>query len=157
MEIKLDIKDLFGNEQEMRDTVRKRRICYDSEPYYINRKSSLVQIGFQLNLYGTFQVKTGEETPDDPEFVDVLNDVKKLASVMSFTCGTLHMCESAITDSNSITYAAERGMRPDVTVHIPIYDQKNFGHPVDDETRKALDLACKLLESVGVRKKSWRE
>jgi len=157
MEPKLNIKGLFSSEQELHDTVKRRRICYDTEPYYnTTKKGGLVQIGFQINLYGTFP-EPETATPDDSNFSKVLRDVRKVAEALSNTCDPLHMCEATIIDSNSLTYSPDRKMRPDVTVHIPVFDQKNFGHPVDENTRNTVNMACKMLESAGVHKTRWQD
>lgn len=158
MDLKLNIKELFNNEQELLDIVDLRKICYDYEPYYIaNKKSELVQIGYQLNLYGTFDASQKNVTPDDIEFSMVLRDVRSLAEALSKTCSPLHMCESTIIDSGTLAYSQERGMRPDVTVHIPIFDQKNFGHTINENIRNTLATAIKLIESAGVQKTRWHD
>jgi len=155
VENKLNIEGLFETYQELLDTIKKRRVCYDSEPYYRTNKGQLIQIGFQLNIYGTFPEGHMDATPDDPEFSNVLRDVRRVAEALSNTCDPLHMCEATIIDSNTVTYAHERKMRPDVTVHIPVFDQENYGHPVDDKVRNTLEMAGKMLESAGVKKIRW--
>lgn len=159
MESGLNIQGLFESEQELRDVVEKRKICYDFEPYYIpgGKKGGLLQIGFQLSLYGTGSNPEKDLPPGSEEYGKVEYDVRRVAEALSNTCGPLHMCETTTVDPSTITYSHERKMRPDVTVHIPVFDQKNFGHPVDDTIRKTLDYAVRLLESVGVRKKRWQE
>ncbi len=157
MEYKLNINGVFSNEQELLDTVKKRRLCYDSEPYYRTKKGELIQIGYQLNIYGTFPEDHKNATPDDPEFSNVLRDVRRVAEALSNTCDPLHMCEATILDSNTVTYAHERKMRPDVTVHIPIFDQQNYGHPVDDKIRNTLEMAGRILEGAGVQKTRWQD
>jgi hypothetical protein len=157
VQYRLNIAGFFENEQELLDTVKKRRICYDSEPYYRAEKGGLIQIGYQLNLYGTFPEGHIRATPDDPEFGNVLNDVRRVAEALSSTCSPLHMCEATILDSNTVTYAHERKMRPDVTVHIPIFDQQNYGHSVDDKIRNTLEMAGRILEGAGVKKVRWGE
>jgi hypothetical protein len=67
------------------------------------------------------------------------------------------MCEVSIEDATTITYSRDRKMRPDVTVHIPVFDQEHFGHPVDKHTEEIVHLAGTMLEAAGVRKKSWEE
>ena len=157
MEYKLNLEGSFESEQELLETVRKRRICYDYEPYYRTDKGQLLQIGYQLNIYGTFPKDHGDATPDDPEFGNLLSDVRRLAEALSNTCDPLHMCEATIIDSNTVTYSHDRGMRPDVTVHIPIFDQQNYGHPVDEKIRNTLEMAGRLLEAAGVQKIRWQE
>jgi hypothetical protein len=157
VENKLNIKGLFENEQELLDTIKKRKICYDSEPYYRTKKGELIQIGYQLGIYGTFPEGHKNATPDDEEFSRVLRDVRRVAEALSNTCDPLHMCDATIIDSNTVTYAHERKMRPDVTVHIPIFDQQNYGHPVDDKIRDTLEMAEKILQMAGAQKIRWEE
>ena len=158
MEIKLAIEGIFENEQELRDLVQKRKICYDTEPYYItSKKGALIQIGFQLSLYGTFDTVLHNLSPDSPEYEEVEMDLRRVGEVLSNSCGPLHMCKTTIFDSNTIAYSAERKMRPDVTVHVPIFNQRQFGQPVDDQVRDTLHMSVKLLETVGVQKIRWQE
>jgi hypothetical protein len=158
VEAKLNITGIFTSEEELAETIRSRRICYDIEPYYnTTKKGGLVQIGYQLNLYGTFPRTDRKPSIDDPEFSRVLRDVRRIAEVLSNTCDPLHMCEVSIEDATTITYSRDRKMRPDVTVHIPVFDQEHFGHPVDKHTEEIVHLAGTMLEAAGVRKKSWEE
>lgn len=158
MEALLNISGVFRDEAELGATIRQRKICYDTEPYYLpNKQGSLLQIGIQINLYGTFPDPDDEASPDDREFSGVLRDVRRVAKALSNTCDPLHMCDSAIAESNSVSYAHERNMRPDVTVHIPVFDQDRFGHPIDDRVRETAAMAGKILEQAGVRKTRWHD
>ncbi len=158
MEEKLDIKGHFESEDELRNVVVKRRVCYDVEPYYIpDKKGAMVQIGFRLTLYGTLPAGVDDATPDSQEYQEVENDLIKLAESLTLTCGPHHMCAAITADPASLSYSHERNMRPDVTVHIPIFDQENFGHPLDEKIRNSLQAASELLESAGVKKARWHE
>lgn len=138
--------------------VDRRKICYDSEPYYIpDKNGALVQIGFRLTLYGTLPEGVDDATPDTEEYRDVERDMRKLAEALSATCDPFHICAAITADPATLSYSHERKMRPDVTVHVPIYDQANFGHPVDEKVTGTLREASELLESVGVRKTRWTE
>ena len=157
VELKLNIEGLFESEAEVRDVVGRHRICYDTEPYYINKKGKLIQIGYQLSIYGTFAEPAKNATPDTPGYEEVEHDVRRLAEAISHTCASLHTCESTIPDPSQITYSHERNMRPDVTVHIPVFDQGTFGHPVDDNVTGAMKSIVDLLESLGACKTRWHE
>jgi hypothetical protein len=158
MELRLNIQGQFESEAELRETVRKRKICYDTEPYYIHdKKVGLLQIGFRITLYGTFPDSVKDASPDSTECGEIEEDLQRVAEVISNTCGPLHTCGSMTADPCSISYSQDRKMRPDVTVHIPVFDQEHFGHPVDDVVRNALQEAIELLESVGVRKTRWQD
>jgi hypothetical protein len=158
MDAKLNIAGLFKSEEELSETIRKRRICYDIEPYYNTTKQGLmVQIGYQINMYGTFSGSDKKPSLDDPEFARILRDVRNVAEALSNTCDPLHMCEVTIEDSTTITYSRDRDMRPDVTVHIPVFDQQHFGHPVDKHIEDTVNLAGRILESAGIRKKTWED
>jgi hypothetical protein len=156
MEMKLNIEGLFASEQELRETVKLRKICYDVEPYYLpNKKGALVQIGYRLGLYGTFSEGMKEAEPDSLAYEQVERDMRRLAQALSHSCGPLHVCESITVEPSTVTYSHERKMRPDVTVHLPVFDQRNFGHPVDEHITETLHLAVAMLEAAGVRKKRW--
>ena len=157
MEAKLNIAGIFSSDEELAETIRNRRICYDTEPYYTTKKGRLVQIGYQINLYGTFPLTDKKPSPDDHEFRSVLRDVRKIAEALSNTCDPLHMCESTIEDSSNISYSRDRKMRPDVTVHIPVFDQQDFGHPVTQLIEDTIHLAGKILETAGVGRKHWED
>jgi hypothetical protein len=158
MEPGLRIKGLFESDEDLRSVVKKRKVCYDTEPFYISdRKVGLLQIGFRINLYGTFPGDSGEASPDSPDYAEVERDVRRLAEALSDSCDPLHMCESTTIEPAAISYSPERKMRPDVTVHVPVFDQKHFGHPVDDAVRNALREAVRLLESAGVQKSRWQD
>jgi len=156
-ERRLDITGCFETEAELREMIARRKICYDSEPFYApDKKGAMTQIGYRLTLYGTLS-GTGEVTPDSEEYLDVERDLKRLADILSTTCGPTHMCGSVTADPATLSYSQERKMRPDVTVHIPIFDQENFGCPVDDRISAVMHEAIRLLESAGVQKTKWQE
>jgi hypothetical protein len=156
MDATLNINGLFRDAQELSEVIIRRKICYDTEPYYIaGPKGSLVQIGYQLNLYATFTPVMHEATPDSPEYRTAGHDVRRVAEALSNTCTPIHMCESMIVEEGTLTYSGDRGMRPDVTVHIPIFDQGRFGHPVDENITRTLHEAEALLQGAGVKKKRW--
>ena len=157
MDTALNIKGLFSSSGELSDVITRRKVCYDTEPYYLSTKGhGLAQIGFQINLYGTFEDPVHGATPDSPEYGRAVTDIRKIAEALSKACDPEHMCESTIVDAGAITYSQDRDMRPDVTVHIPIFDQQTFGHPVDDRVSATLAAAAGLLESAGVRKRRWK-
>lgn len=158
MEYRLNITDLFKDEEELRATIRKRKICYDTEPYYWpNKEGSLIQIGFQISLYGTFPDTEEGLGAKRREFGEVLSDVRKIAEALKKTGESLHMGKVVIPDSTSVSFSDERGMRPDVTVHIPVFDQEHFGHPVNERISKAVAVAGKILEEAGVQKNRWHD
>ena len=122
-----------------------------------DKTGHLVQIGFQLNLYGTFPDPQEHFTVDSAEYAEIERDVRRIAEALSQTCDPYHMCEMTSIDVATLTYSRERKMRPDVTVHVPIFDQRHFGHPVDDNIRNTMDAAVKLIEAAGVRRKKWTD
>lgn len=158
MEPALNIDGIFASQEELVQMVRRRRICYDIEPYNrITKQGDLLQIGYQINLYGTFAGPEAPASSDDPDFYKVLQDVRKLAGSLLHSCDSLHMCEDSFEDGTSLSYSQARKMRPDVTVHIPVFDRQQFGHPVDSRITATVHQAAKLLEAVGVHKISWPE
>ncbi len=169
MEYHLNITGLFKDEEELRAAVKKRKICYDTDPYYCSHEGSLTHIGFQINLYFTFpdtyeEINLFGKFPDTVEkeekilreFGEVLRDVRKVAEALKKSGESLHMGEPVIADS-SVSFSDERKKRPDVTVHIPVFDQEHYGHPVDGRISAAVSLAGKILEQAGVQKNCWHD
>ncbi|MBA4373744.1 MAG: hypothetical protein C0402_12905 [Thermodesulfovibrio sp.] len=161
MENKHNIEGIFESEDQRAQIVqivRSRRICYDFEPYnYVTKQGQLMQIGYQLNIYGTFPASDTSASGDDPEFYLVLRDVRRVAAVILGACNPLHMCEDSFEDATSVSYAHERNMRPDVTVHVPIFDRQHFGQPVDRLVEETIQQVEKLLKAAGVQKKHWED
>ena len=61
----LDIRGRFENEAELRNMIALRKICYDSEPFYVpDKNGGMTQIGFRLTLYGTLPPGADDATPD---------------------------------------------------------------------------------------------
>jgi hypothetical protein len=169
MAYQLNITGIFKDEEELRATVKKRKICYDTEPYYSADKGSLKQIGVQINLYGTFpdtfqEINLFGKFPDKVEkeekilreLAAVLHDVQKVAEALKKSGESMYMGEPVIVDS-TVSFSDERKKRPDVTVHIPVFDQEHYGHPVDDRISEAVSLAGKILEQAGVQKNWWHD
>jgi hypothetical protein len=169
MEYNLNITGIFKDEEELRATVKKRKICYDTQPYYRSHEGSLTQIGFQINLYGTFpdtvqEINLFGKFPDKVEkeekilreFDAVLRDVRKVGEALKKSGESLYMAEPVIADS-SVSFSDERKKRPDVTVHIPVFEQGHYGRPVDDRISEAVSLAGKILEQAGVQKNRWHD
>lgn len=145
MEHQLNITGLFKDEEELRATIRKQKMCYDTEPYYLpNKQGSLTQIWFQINLCGTFPDTAEELSAKRQVFGEVLRDVRRVAEALKKTGEALHMGELVTPDSTCVSFSDER-KRPDATVHIPVFDQEHFGHPVDDRISKAVSLAGEIL------------
>jgi hypothetical protein len=157
MQYRLNIMGLFRDEEDLRATIRKRKMCYDIEPYYLpNKQGSLTQIGFQINLYGAFPDTAEELSAKRQAFGDVLRDVRSVAEALQKTGEALHMGELVVPDSTSVSISAER-KRPDVTVHIPVFDQEHFGRPVDERISRAIALAGEILQQAGVQKNRWHD
>jgi len=101
MEYHLNITGLFKDEEELRATVKKWRICYDTEPCYCSHEQgSLTQIGFQINLYGTFPDTDEEESLAKKilrrEFDAVLRDVRKVVEALKKSGESLYMGRNMI-------------------------------------------------------------
>jgi len=48
MDAKLNIAGIFTSEANLAETILKRKICYDIEPYYnTTKQGQLLQIGYQ--------------------------------------------------------------------------------------------------------------
>ena len=68
----------------------------------------MTQIGFQINLYGTFPDTAEELSAKRQAFGEVLRDVRRVAEALKKTGEALHMGELVIPDSTSVSFSDER-------------------------------------------------
>ncbi|HAP39513.1 MAG TPA: hypothetical protein DCQ94_07115, partial [Nitrospira sp.] len=66
--MQLNLDQAFPTEQALRDMIVKHKVCFDHDPFYVKTGGGeVVQIGFQLNLYGAFDNPAQLPLGDDEE------------------------------------------------------------------------------------------
>lgn len=156
--MQLNLEQAFDSEQALRNMIVQRKVCFDHDPFYVRTGGGqVVQIGFQLNLYGAFDNPAQLPLGDDEEHRAILGDLQRLCRVFFQTLDLLKPCEHPQPPAHRIVFSPERKNRAEVCLQIPIFD---LAHYADGSARQVQDLLATaecLLRHVGARRRVWEE
>ena len=156
MTIPLHLEGAFDSEQALRDVIVHRKVCFDHSPFYVKDGSgSIVQIGFQLNLYSAFQDPKHLPSGDDPEMRELIGELRRLCRVFFQSLDLLKPCEHPEPPMHRIMYSPERRYRAEVCLQIPIFDRGHYGAKPDRKLEELLATAECLLRQLGARRGIW--
>jgi hypothetical protein len=155
-DIALNVEGAFQDEQALREMIATRKVCFDHDPFYVKDGSErLVQIGFQLNLYGAFQDPHQLPIRDEAEHQSILIDLRRLCRVFFQSLDLLKPCEHPEPPAHRIVYSPERGYRAEVCLQIPIFDREHFGAKTGRGIEELLATAECLLAHLGAKRGRW--
>lgn len=158
MTIPLNVDGAFPSEAALREMIARRKVCFDHDPFYIRDSAgNLVQIGFQLNLYGAFRDPRHLPLGDDAEHREIIRDLNHLCRVFFQSLEILKPCEHPDPPVHRVVYSPERRMRPEVCLQVPIFDRSHFGAKAGHQLKELLATAECLLKSIGARLGEWDE
>ena len=158
MTIPLALDGVFVSEQDVRDMIAARKVCFDHDPFYVKDGSDrIVQIGFQLNLYAAFQDPTHLPTGDDSELRELVGDLRRLCRVFFQSLDLLKPCQYPEPPMHRVVYAPERRYRAEVCLQIPIFDRGHYGVQPDRHIEELLATAECLLRQLGAKRGQWDE
>lgn len=156
--IKLDLQGAFPSEEALREMVRRRRICFEHEPFYVRDASGeIVQLGFQLSLYAAFADPRHLPVGDDQEWREIAGELRRLCRVFFQTLRVLKPCERPDPPEPEVVFSPARRMRAEVCLRIPIFDQAHFGTRPGRQLHEVLATAVCLLKTLGARPGAWEE
>ncbi len=156
--IPLVLGDAFVSEQALRETISKRRVCFDHDPFSVRDGSDrVVQIGFQLNLYAAFQDPRHLPLGDDPELLELVGELRRLCRVFFQSLDPLKPCQHPHPPMHRVLYSPERRYRAEVCLQIPIFDRAHYGAKPDRRLEELLATAECLLTHLGARRGQWEE
>ena len=156
MMIPLNLNDAFASEQDLRDMIVCRKVCFDHNPFYVRDGSgSVVQIGFQLNLYAAFQDPKHLPTGHDSELQELIGGLRRLCRVFFQSLELLKPCEHPEPPMHRVMYAPERRFRAEVCLQVPIFDRGHFGATPDRRLEELIKTAECLLRQLGARRGAW--
>ncbi|MDH4154707.1 MAG: hypothetical protein OEV01_13045 [Nitrospira sp.] len=156
MTIPLVLEDTFTSEQDLRDMIAARKICFDHDPFYVKDGSNqIVQIGFQLNLYAAFQDPKHLPSSEDTELRDLIGDLRRLCRVFFQSLDLLKPCEYPEPPMHRVMYSPERRYRAEVCLQVPIFDRGHYGAKPDHRLEELLKTAECLLRQLGARRGTW--
>jgi hypothetical protein len=158
MTIPLVLEDAFSSEQDVRDMIATRKVCFDHDPFYVNDGSErIVQIGFQLNLYAAFQDPKHLPSGEDPELHELIGDLRRLCRVFFQSLDLLKPCQYPEPPMHRIMYSPERRYRAEVCLQVPIFDRTHYGARSDRRIEELLNTAECLLRQLGARHGIWED
>lgn len=156
--IPLVLGDAFVSEQALRETIAKRQLCFDHDPFYVREGSGrIVQIGFQLNLYAAFQDPRHLPIGEDHELQELVGELRRLCRVFFQSLELLKPCQHPHPPMHRVLYSAERRYRAEVCLQIPVFDRAHYGAKPDRPLEELLATAECLLTHLGARRGQWEE
>lgn len=158
MSIALDLAGAFASRDALHDMIVRRKVCFDHDPFYVkDGTGTIIQIGFQLNLYAGFEDPRHLPLGDDAEFYELLGELQRLCRVFFQSLDLLKPCEHPDPPAHRVVFSPERQYRAEVLLQIPIFDRAHFGANPDRHVQELLATAECLLKQLGARRGSWEE
>jgi len=156
--IPLELDGAFASEQELREIIASRKVCFDHDPFYVKDGSErVVQIGFQLNLYAAFQDPKHLPSGEDAELGEMVGELHRVCRVFFQSLDLLKPCQYPHPPMHRVLYAPERRYRAEVCLQIPIFDRGHYGAKPDRRLEELLATAECLLRQLGARRGSWED
>lgn len=156
--MQLHLEQAFSSEQSLRDMIAQRKVCFDHDPFFVKMGDGrIVQIGFQLNLYGAFRDPAQFPLNDDEEHRAILGDLQRLCRVFFQTLDLLKPCEHPQPPAHRIVFSPERKNRAEVCLQIPIFDLAHYADGAARQVQELLATAECLLRHVGARRLVWEK
>jgi hypothetical protein len=142
---------------KLRELVRQHKVCWEVWPeYHLDRRGKKIQIGFELDLFGTHHLPKQLPEPGCVECQRVYAGLKRIAQWIMPKEERDSRYEIGVFDS-SIHYTARRKLRGDVTLVIKILHREGFDRPTDACEVKCLNEMEEKLKELGAQKGIWIE
>ncbi len=146
-----------GELSDLSILVKKHRVCWEVWPlFYLDNNGNKVQIGFDLEIFGTHCDEHETAEPGSQESAEILQDLKEVAE--SSIPQEKHYCRSEVqVFDNLIQFSPQRKFRDDFTVGIKITHRSGYDRPVDTCEIECLKEIEEKLTELGVQKGHWKE
>ena len=156
MTIPLILNDSFASEEALRDTIVRRKVCFDHDPLVVNEGSGhMVQIGFELNLYAAFLDPRHLPIGEDPELREMMAELQRLCRVLHQSLALFKHCRRPDAPMYRVLYTPERRFRAEVCLQIPIFDREHYGRTADHPLEELLSAVECMLVRLGARRGRW--
>ena len=134
--------------------VQRFRVCWEVWPEYLMSSSGRRQVGFELELSGTPEFGSGQESPGTPECRKVYVALHAIADWIFPKEERPSMYEIEPYE-HALHYSSARSNRPDVTLSVKILHRSGFDQPVDAcEVRCLQEMEQRLIQ-LGARQRQW--
>lgn len=142
------------DEAEIRDLIKRYKICWEVWPEWIVNNSRLAKRGFELELLGTHVEGTDHISPGCEACVEVYDALRKLAGFIIPQGQNRPTFFEIEPFEPALRYASVRKNRPDVLLEIKIVHRSGLG-PIDDCERHCLQLMQNRLHALGAYRGRW--
>lgn len=154
---KTNVKTAMTGIAKLKELVRQHKVCWQVWPeYHIDRKGNGIQIGFELDLLGTYYQPRHPPEPGCEECVKVYVDLKHIA-LWIIPKEVRDSCYEMGTFDASIRYATRRESRSEISLPIRILHREGFDRPVDACEVRCLKEMEGKLKVLGAQKHEWIE
>lgn len=149
--------EIKGELSYLKNLVGKHRVCWEVWPlFYLDDTGNKVQIGFDLEIFGTHSGEQQTIEPGSHESAEVLQDLKKVAE--SVIPQEQQYCRSEIhVFDNLMQFSPLRKFRDDFTVGIKITHRSGYDRPVDACEIECLKTIQENLDKLGAQKGHWKD
>lgn len=141
----------------LKSIARLHRVCWEVLPEeFVRADGQLLQVGFNLMLYGAHEHDTDSPIPGCPQCVVIYRHLREIAEwiVPKVDCGARYEIEFY---DETVRFDPMRGNRPDVTVTIKILHRSRFDAPVDQCEVFCLHEMQEKLLLIGAQYQRWKE
>jgi hypothetical protein len=148
--------EIKGELRRLKNVVGKHRICWEVWPlFYLDDNGQKVQIGFDLEIFGTHSNEQQTLEPGSHESAEILQDLKTVAE--SVIPKEQQYCRSEIqVYDNLIQFSPLRKFRDDFTVGVKITHRSGYDRPVDACEIECLKQIQENLKRLGAKKGRWK-
>jgi len=139
-----------SNLEDVREFVRRHRVCFETYPIIAVRRGTRIQVGFELELGAMMPESLGEPLRDRrlcQRLFDGLCDLARAVISGAYPGIRFEIgpCDSALR------YSGSPGLHPEVLLRLRILHRKNYFDPLDEEETRCLFDTERALRQLGVR------
>ncbi len=138
----------------LREFVKQYQVCWEVWPEYLMVGSKERQVGFELELSGTHDSRTGHIAPGCLACQRIYHALHAVADWILPKEERPSMYEIAPYES-ALRYSKVRGNRPDVTLSMKIVHRSGFDQPVDECEMRCLREMKEHLSELGACERQW--
>ncbi len=143
------------NIEELQELVQRYRVCFELWPLRYARDGQLVQIGFEVDLFGTPPGDRGSLLPGQDRGFDLFEALGHIAHWAASEAPPSVEYEFRVF-SDAIHYSERRRNRPDIMLAIEIVHRTNYTGDLDAAQVECVHGLIASLKSVGVQENSWK-
>jgi hypothetical protein len=139
-----------------KELVQRHKVCWEAYPEQALLSSEIRKIGFSLELYGTHEPGVDHVSPGCEHCTNVKSALKEIAQwiLPREKRESLYQVE---IENQTLSYAQERGDRPDVRATVRIVHRHGWEQPIDECEVRCLKEMKQSLCEIGACKGAWRD